>query len=899
MRDELPQSERVLILAPYGRDGDLISAVLRQAGINGEVCSSIESLTSRVREGAGAAIVTDESLSATAIKEFAGVLEQQPQWSDFPVVIMTSGGEQTEASNRRLRALGPLGNVTLLERPLRRVTLVSSLRAGLRARRHQYQIRDHLLQIQEAARAVQEREQRYRFLAESIPQMVWTATPEGALDYVSQQVTRYFGTDGAMVLDAGWLRWVHPQDREHTKQRWNHSLQTGEPYETSFRLLRASDTSWRWHLVRATPRFGQAGAVLQWFGTCTDIEDQKQAQAHLYQQWHTFDTALSHTPDFTYMFNLQGRFTYANRPLLALWEKPLDQVLGRNFLDLGYPPELAGQLQVQIQQVIDSKRALRDQGAFAGASGGARKYEYIFVPVFGNDGEVQVVAGSTRDVTERSNMENIVQEDRRRWRDLLLKSPAAIALLRGPEHTFEWVNDGYVRLLGRPAASIVGKNIREALPEVEGQVYIGLLDTVYSTGEPFVGQESLVRLDSGNGVLQDKYVNFVYAATRSLSGEIDGLFAHATDVTDMVLARQRIEESERQFRTLAESIPHLAWMADDTGHIFWYNRRWYDYTGRSAQEMEGWGWQSVHDPNERPKVLERWKDSIVRGQAFEMMFPLKRADGQFRSFLTRVEPVRDSHGAVVRWFGTNTDITTQKQTEEELRKTNRELEEFAYVASHDLQEPLRMVNTYTQLLLRRHVDPDNLDAQTHARFIREGVSRMEQLIHDLLSYSRAANRDELISTTKQSTADLNASWAEALAVMKDPIVTSGAQIVTGPLPKVRGDTNQLSHVFQNLLSNTLKYRREAVPPYVKISAESQNGMWVIAVQDNGIGFEQQYAERIFKLFKRLHRDEYPGTGLGLAICQRIVERYEGRIWAESEPGVGSTFFVALPPAPEQ
>ncbi len=898
MRDEFPQSERVLIHAPFGRDGDLISVFLLHAGINGEVCRTIESLTSQVREGAGAAIVADEALSAAAVKDLANILGQQPQWSDFPVVIMTSGGDQTEASIRRLRELGPLGNVTLLERPLRRVTLVSSVRAALRARHHQYQIRDHLLQIQVAAKAVHEREQRYRFLAESIPQMVWTATPEGALDYVSEQVTRYFGVDPDMLLDAGWLQWVHPEDREHTTERWKHSIQTGEAYETSFRLLRASDASWRWHLVRAVARFGEAGTVVQWFGTCTDIEDQKQAEAHLYQQWHTFDTALSHTPDFTYMLDLEGRFTYANRPLLALWQKPLHEAVGRNFFDLGYRPELAQLLQEQIQQVIDSEQSLRDQLAFTGPSGETRNYEYIFVPVFDSNGKVQVVAGSTRDVTERSKMEHIVQEDRRRWRDLLLQSPAAIAVLRGPEHTFEWVNDAYVRLLGRPAASIVGKNILEALPEVEGQIYIGLLDAVYRTGEPFVGQESLVRLDFGNGILQDKYVNFVYAATRSLSGEIDGIFAHATDVTDMVLARQRIEESERQFRTLAESIPHLAWMADNIGHIFWYNRRWYDYTGSSPEAMEGWGWQSVHDPNELPKVLERWKDSIIRGETFEMVFPLKRADGQFRSFLTRVEPVNDKQGAVVRWFGTNTDITHQLRTEEELRKMNRELEEFAYVASHDLQEPLRMVNTYTQLLLRRHVDPDNLDAQAYAGFIRDGVGRMEQLIRDLLSYSRATNRNELTSTTKQSTADLNASWAEALAVMNDRIVNSGAQIVTLTLPTVRGDTNQLSHVFQNLLSNTLKYRREGVCLHVSVSAELQNHMWVIAVQDNGIGFEQQYAERIFKLFKRLHRDEYPGTGLGLAICQRIVERYEGRIWAESQPGVGSTFFVALPPAPE-
>jgi PAS domain S-box-containing protein len=355
-----------------------------------------------------------------------------------------------------------------------------------------------------------------------------------------------------------------------------------------------------------------------------------------------------------------------------------------------------------------------------------------------------------------------------------------------------------------------------------------------------------------------------------------------------------LQESERQFRTLAETIPHLAWMADETGHIFWYNRRWYDYTGVTFEAMEGWGWQKVHDPAVLPNVLAQWQGTIATGEPFEMVFPIKGADGAFRSFLTRIEPVRDNEGRVVRWFGTNTDITEQRRTEEELRRMNHELEEFAYVASHDLQEPLRMVNIYTQLLLKRLGGEDAMVSQ-YAGFVRQGVTRMEALINDLLTFSRLVHTEPL----PVGAADLSASLNEALSVLKSHIEESRAVITSQSLPTVRGETLQMAHVFQNILSNALKYRTKDVAPEIHISAELDGGQWVISVRDNGIGFEPQYAERIFGLFKRLHNQEYPGTGLGLAICQRVVQRYGGRMWAEGRLGAGATFRFSLPPVEER
>ena len=200
-----------------------------------------------------------------------------------------------------------------------------------------------------------------------------------------------------------------------------------------------------------------------------------------------------------------------------------------------------------------------------------------------------------------------------------------------------------------------------------------------------------------------------------------------------------------------------------------------------------------------------------------------------------------------------------------------------------------MVNIYTELLLERSLTADQT-AIRYGGFISSGVKRMEELIRDLLAYSHTIH----VEGDPAGSAELEKSLEEALQILKSHIEETGATITAGPLPAVRGDTTQLAHVFQNLLSNSLKYRKTEGTPRIHISAELTRDRCIVSVTDNGIGFQNQYADRIFGLFKRLHKDEYPGTGLGLAICKRIVERYGGRMWAEGRPQEGATIYFELP-----
>ena len=406
-----------------------------------------------------------------------------------------------------------------------------------------------------------------------------------------------------------------------------------------------------------------------------------------------------------------------------------------------------------------------------------------------------------------------------------------------------------------------------------------------ASGEDFAAE---YRVIGKNGL-----VRWVYARGRCHHDELGNPVRFpgvVFDITERKKAEEDLRKSETRLAFIAESIPPMVWTATSDGAFDYMNSRGTEYFGVPQELLLGSGWLSFIHPEDRNTAVERWKHSLATGEPYEVSFRLRRGgDKTWRWHLARARALVEDKSSIAQWFGTCTDIDDQKVAETELLRANAELEEFAYVASHDLQEPLRMVNIYSQFLIQRYVGQEP-DARKFAGFVNQGVTRMETLIQDLLIFLRAVYREERAF----GHADLAEALAESLEVLKDRIGESGARIVSSALPVVRGDTAQLAHVLQNVLSNAIKYRKKDVPPAVTISAVEGEMEWIVSFQDNGIGFDPQYARRIFGLFKRLHKEEYPGTGLGLAICQRIIERHGGRIWAESRVGEGSTFHIAVP-----
>jgi PAS domain S-box-containing protein len=362
-------------------------------------------------------------------------------------------------------------------------------------------------------------------------------------------------------------------------------------------------------------------------------------------------------------------------------------------------------------------------------------------------------------------------------------------------------------------------------------------------------------------------------------------------------AQLALKTSEEKFRSLVEELPHLIWTTDREGKMEYVNTRWLQYTGMDTEQSQTLGWQHPIHPDDRFQTQKEWQDCLDQGKEFEAECRLLRAtDRMYRWQLIRAFPLHSTGETVQNWFGTCTDIQDQKKQADDLKRSHEELNQFAWVASHDLKEPLRLVTTHLGLLERKYKDKLDADAQESIRFGVEGARRIYQLIGDLLAFCGIELRDRKTATdpAPSETLEMDRILEESLENLAPAISRSGAQITHDALPQIHGPREMFQQVFQNLIDNAIKFHGDT-PPVIHIGAKASESEWTFWVKDNGIGIDPQYREKIFLLFQRLHpRGKYPGTGIGLAICKKIVDAQGGKIWVDSVPGKGSVFYFSLP-----
>ena len=393
-----------------------------------------------------------------------------------------------------------------------------------------------------------------------------------------------------------------------------------------------------------------------------------------------------------------------------------------------------------------------------------------------------------------------------------------------------------------------------------------------------------------------------------------------TELGERTRAEKSLRDSEALYHSLVDTLPINILRKDLAGRVTFGNRSYCEAMGKPMAELLG---KTDFDlfPRELAQKYARDDDKVVHtGQMFEDVEEHRRPSGQTIYVHVLKAPVRNARGDIVGTQVIFWDVTARKKAEvalaqanADLARSNKELEQFAYVASHDLQEPLRMITSYTQLIAKRYNDKLDQNAREFMDFAVTGALRMQRLIHDLLAYSRVGTRGKPPELTNAGDA-----LAAALDNLKLAIEENGAEIAYDSMPAVIVDPTQLTQLFQNLIGNAIKFRGREKPrihvsavreaaPYCKIPAvgsaeplsSQQPEEWHFTVRDNGIGIDPQYFDKIFIIFQRLHTlDQYPGTGIGRAICKKIIERHGGRIWVESQAGEGATFHFTLPAVEE-
>ncbi|AUX44826.1 histidine kinase [Sorangium cellulosum] len=411
-----------------------------------------------------------------------------------------------------------------------------------------------------------------------------------------------------------------------------------------------------------------------------------------------------------------------------------------------------------------------------------------------------------------------------------------------------------------------------------------------------LGAMTLVQAESGRRYTKAD-VQFAEELARRAALSVENALLFEREVTvrkEVETLAEELKHSEAQFRLLAETMPQLVWTNRPDGHHEYFNQRWYDYTGMSPEETAGEGWSRMLHPEEHERAIETWRQALRTGEPYESQCRLRRADGTYRWFIGRAVAARDGSGRIVRWFGTYTDIDDQKRAEEErqrlvqaLERSNKELDQFAYVTSHDLKAPLRGIANLSQWIEEDLNDKMTDESRKQLDLLRGRVHRLENLIDGILSYSRAGRIRE-----KAEAIDVGRLLREMVELLAPPPET---RVEIAPdMPVIVTERTPLQQTFLNLISNALKHAGRA-DPEVRIGVRDAGSYWEFSVSDNGSGIAPEYHDRIWGIFQTLKaRDKVEGTGIGLSVVQKIVQSKGARAWVESALGAGATFRFTWP-----
>ena len=748
-----------------------------------------------------------------------------------------------------------------------------------------------------------------------------------------------FGPDEQIGL-AKWEQFVHPEDRVRIVQAIQeaHDPAGKGLYAVEHRIVRR-DGEVRWLSVRSQTFFeGQAGArrPVRTIGAIADITESKVAEMALRESEEKHKLLIETTGTGYVVIDDQGRLIDANPEYVRLTGRQrLDEMLDHSVLEWTAPHD-RDRNDRELKKCIETGFVRNLEIDYITPGGKITPIE-INATMHHDFGAVQILT-LCRDITQRKRAEEALRESERKYRELV-ENANSIILRWGPDGRVTFLNEFGQQFFGYKEQEICGRHvIGTIVPETEagGRSLQTLMSEICANPEAF--EQNINENVRRNG--ERVWIAWTNKVVLDPRGRVIEILSIGTDITERKRAQEALQLNVEHTRALLslnqmfdspiKEITDFAMEAAIrlTGSALGYVA--FASEDESVLTMQSWSKAAMDECGiaDKPLVYPTettglWGEVVRQRKAiitndYAAPSPLKRGYPQGHVAIRRhmnVPVFSGSRIVVVAGVGNKerpyddmdvrqltllmegmwrhierrNSLEAIRKVNEDLRRSNRDLEQFAYVASHDLQEPLRMVTSYMDLLETRYKGRLDKDSDQFIGFAVDGAHRMKQLISDLLTYSRITSHGK-----EPRLVSVQAAFGRAMADLRGVIAETGAQVTHDSLPEVMGDETQLTQLLVNLLSNAIKFRGEQ-PPRVHLGARKEGAEWIFSVRDNGIGIAPEGFERIFQVFQRLHtRQKYPGSGIGLAVCKRIVERHGGRIWVESQAGRGSTFFFAIP-----
>ncbi|WP_125721221.1 PAS domain-containing sensor histidine kinase [Flavobacterium ustbae] len=752
---------------------------------------------------------------------------------------------------------------------------------------------------------------------------------QGTIDYTAELTRLMTGKVQAELTIDQLSKYIHPEDLELRVQALKEGIKSGTFHYTPRVIW--EDGSIHRIAISASRMFDSHRNGSAFSGTVADITEQDNSRLALLQAEEQlqiskreadalFRNVTDSSPTGLWLSDKDGRMTYFNKTLIEFTGMPYQELLKGNWT-YAIAPEDYHRAKDAYLDAIASKRHFDTLFRARKHTGETMWCRAAGDPFYDAEGRYAGYAGFCMDIDEIISGRQAVTESQHKVTSMVEQSPVGICLFTGDDLKIEIANDIMIGYWGKDR-NVIGKPFIDAVPELQGQPFIDILQEVYRTGETYYGRAMPADLQV-DGKLSTYYFEFTYTPIRNSKGEIYGIMDIAVDVTQQVTASKKLEETTQALEGAIELAELATWGLSAADGSITCSDRFKEWLGLADNHgSSGIFMERIEDPY-REKVMEAFKEAFTADaeDSYDYEFPItNKVTGQKRIIHANAQVLYSKDGTPEGISGTAQDVTKERELQHELQfkvsertselnaanaeleARNRELSQFAYIASHDLQEPVRKISVFADMLQNNlHKNPEKADL--YLGKITGSAKRMENLIKDVLQFSRLSQAEKNFEPV-----DLNTVILETLADFDLVIEQKNAVIQSDVLPEIEAIPLQMAQLFGNLMSNALKYSRPDIPPLISIrlkplSESDKNSLsegpdqdyLKIEISDNGIGFSQQHSEQIFNIFQRLHGNgQFAGMGIGLAMCRKILQNHGGTISAVSEEGLGSTFAMILP-----